>query len=63
MSSWIDSLLTEPHYNETIVLEIMQPVDVSIWVVRRYFQMKVESTMCVGQHRLDIVRKIEKCTE
>ena len=37
MSSWIDSLLTEPHYNETIVLEIMQPVDVSIWVVRRYF--------------------------
>ena len=27
VSAWIDDLLTEPHYNETIVLEIMQPVD------------------------------------
>ena len=26
VASWIDEMLTAPHYNETLVLETMQPV-------------------------------------
>ena len=27
VSGWIDEIVTEAHYNETLVLEIMQPVN------------------------------------